>query len=175
MPKSQWIKANLMLFQGMTIHWPSESTSTTNQPRSRLSGYPLGYKRKKKWKSTPPPIMEAFPTTYKENQKKAIHWDTDGQQLMVDNGASASITAYLTDFITPTQPITARLKVSGDMLKKHTKEPSNGKSRSAKGSHIALHCQTPTLLPRLPPGSYVLNTWHKRLRIIIPYLWKQEK
>ena len=53
--------------------------------------------------------------TYKENQNKAIHWDSDGQQLMVDNGASASITPYLNDFITPLQPIKARLKVSEDI------------------------------------------------------------
>ena len=82
--------------------------TTTKAPRSRQSGYPLGYKRKTKWKRKPPPVIEAFPMTYKENQNKAVHWDSDGQQLMVDNGASASITPYLTDFISPPQPITAR-------------------------------------------------------------------
>ena len=54
--------------------------------------------------------MDAFPTTYKENQNKAVHWDTDGQNLMVDNGASASITPYLKDFITPPQPINSKVK-----------------------------------------------------------------
>ena len=61
----------------------------------------------------PPPIVEAFPTTDKENQNKAVHWDTDGQHLMVDNGASASITPYLTDFITPPQPINSKVKGIG--------------------------------------------------------------
>ena len=119
--------------------------------------------------------MEAFPTTYKENQNKAIHWDTDGQQLMVDNGASASITPYLTDFKTPPQAINSKVKGIGGHAQAMYKEPSNGKSRTTKGSHITLHCQTPTLSPQLPPGSYVLNTWHKLLRTIIPYLWEQEK
>ena len=113
MPKSQWIKAYLKLFQGTTIHWPSKWMSTTNGPRSRQSGYPLGYKRKTKWKSKPPPIIEAFPTTYKENQNEAIHWDSNGQQLIVDNGASASITPHLTDFISPLQPINSKVKGIG--------------------------------------------------------------
>ena len=113
MPKSQWIKAYLKLFQGATIHWPCKRRSTTYRPRSRRSGYPLGYKRKTKRKGTPPPIVEAFPTTYKENQNKAVHWDTDGQHLMVDNGASASITPYLTDFITPPRPINSKVKGIG--------------------------------------------------------------
>ena len=113
MPKSQWIKAYLKLFQGATIHWPCKRRSTTYRPRSRRSGYPLGYKRKTKRKGMPPPIVEAFPTTYKENQNKAVHWDTDGQHLMVDNGASASITPYLTDLITPPQPINSKVKGIG--------------------------------------------------------------
>ena len=46
--------------------------------------------------------------TNKEDETKAIQWDSDGQQLMVDNGASASITPYLTDFITPPQPINSK-------------------------------------------------------------------
>ena len=32
---------------------------------------------------------------------------------MVDNGASASITPYLTNFITPTQPINSKVKGIG--------------------------------------------------------------
>ena len=48
--------------------------------------------------------------TYKDNQNKAIHWDSNGQQLMVDNGASASITPYLTECITPPQPINSKVK-----------------------------------------------------------------
>ena len=110
MPKSQWIKAYLKLIQGPNIHWPSKRMTTTSRPRSRRSGYPLGYKRKMKSKSTPHTIVEAFPMTYKENQNKAIQWDTDGQQLMVDNGVSVSITPYLTDFITPPQPINSKVK-----------------------------------------------------------------
>ena len=110
MPKSQWIKAYLKLIQGPNIHWPSKRMTTTSRPRSRRSGYPLGYKRKMKRKSTPHTIVEAFPMTYKENQNKAIQWDTDGQQLMVDNGVSVSITPYLTDFITPPQPINSKVK-----------------------------------------------------------------
>ena len=51
--------------------------------------------------------------TYKENQNKAIPWDSDGQQLMVDNGALASITTYLTDLITPPQPINSKIKGIG--------------------------------------------------------------
>ena len=101
MPRSQWIKAYLKLFQGAAIHWPSQRMTKTPGPRSRQSGYLLGYKRKTKRKSKPPPMVEAFPTTYKENQSKAIQWDSDGQQLMVDNGASASITPHFVDFISP--------------------------------------------------------------------------
>ena len=55
-------------------------------------------------------MIEAFPTTTKEDQRKAIQWGSDGQQLMVDNGASASITPYLTDFIVPPQPINSKVK-----------------------------------------------------------------
>ena len=113
MPKSQWIKASLKLRQRITIHWPSKWTTTTSGPRSRQSGYPLGYKRKTKWKGKPPPIIEAFPTTYRENQNKAIQWDSYGQQLMVDNGASASITPHFTDFISPLQPINSKVKGIG--------------------------------------------------------------
>ena len=144
MPKSQWIKAYLKLIQGPNIHWLSRRMTTTSRPRSRRSRYPLGYKRKTKWKSTPPTIVEAFLTTYMENLNKAIHWDTDGQQLMVDNGASASITPYLTPLSHLHNPSTARSKVSGGMPKQRTREPSNGKSRTTKGSRIVSHCQTPT-------------------------------
>ena len=49
----------------------------------------------------------------KEDQTKAIHSDSDGQQLAVDNGASASITPYLTDFIVPPQPINSKVKGIG--------------------------------------------------------------
>ena len=49
----------------------------------------------------------------KEDQTKAIHWDSDGQQLMLDNEASASITPYLTDFIVPPQPINSKVKGIG--------------------------------------------------------------
>ena len=92
MHKSQWIKAYLKFCQGATIHWPSQRRTTTPGLGSRRSGYPLGYKHKTKRKNKPPPIVEAFPTHYNRKQLKAIHWDSDGQQLMVDNGASASIT-----------------------------------------------------------------------------------
>ena len=74
MPKSQWIKAYLKLFQGATIHWPSQCMTTTPGLRSRRSGYPLGYKRKTKRKNKPPPIVEAFAATYNGKQIKAIHW-----------------------------------------------------------------------------------------------------
>ena len=58
-------------------------------------------------------MIEAFPMMNKEDQTKAIHWDSDGQQLMVNNGASASITPYLTDFIEPPQPIYIKVKGIG--------------------------------------------------------------
>ena len=60
-----------------------------------------------------PIMIEVFLMTTKEDQRKAIHWDSDGQQLMVDNGSSASITPYLTDFIVPPQPINSRVKGIG--------------------------------------------------------------
>ena len=113
MPKSQWIKAYLKFCQGVTIHWPSQRRTTTPGLRSRRSGYPLGYKCKTKRKNKPPPIVEAFPTHYNGKQLKEIHWDSDGQQLMVENGASASITPHLTDFISPLKPINSKVKGIG--------------------------------------------------------------
>ena len=175
MPKSQWIKAYLKLFQDTTIHWPSKWMMTTNGPRSRQSGYPLGYKRKTKRKSKPPPIIEAFPTTYKENQNKAIHWDSDGQQLMVDNGASASITPYLTDFITPPQPINSKVKGIGGHAQATYKGTVQWKVQDDQGQSHHFTLPNSYSLPRLPPGSCVLNTWHKLPRTIIPYLWVPER
>ena len=114
MPKSRWIKAYLKLMQGAHIHWPCKRRATTTpRHRSRRSGYPLGYKRKPKRKNKPPPIVEAFPTTYNGKQIKAIHWDSNGQPFMVDNGASASITPHLTDFISPPKPINSKVKGIG--------------------------------------------------------------
>ena len=136
MPKSQWIKAYLKLLQDTTIPWPSKWTMTTKGPRSRISGYPLGYKRRTKRKSKPPPIIEAFPTTYKENQNNAIYWDSDGQQLMVDNGASASITPYLTDFITPPQPINSKVKGIGG----HAQATYKGTVTSFSTPKLLFHC-----------------------------------
>ena len=49
----------------------------------------------------------------KEDQTKAIHSDSEGQQLMIDNGASASITPYLTDFMLPLQPINSKVEGFG--------------------------------------------------------------
>ena len=57
--------------------------------------------------------MEAFPTTNTDKQINTIHWDSDGQPLMVDNGASASITPHLTDFISPPKPINSKVKGIG--------------------------------------------------------------
>ena len=113
MPKSQWIKAYLKVMQETPIPWLRLQLPSTPRARSRRSGYPLGYNRKTKRKSKPPPMVEAFPTTHKDNQNKAVHWDTDGQTLMVDNGASASITPYLKDFIAPPQPINSKVKGIG--------------------------------------------------------------
>ena len=113
MPKSQWIKAYLKFLRGAPIHWSRHSITTTTGQRSRRSGYPLGYKRKTKRKRKPTPLVEAFPTTYNDKQIKTIHWDSDGQPLMVDNGASASITPHLTDFISPPKPINSKVKGIG--------------------------------------------------------------
>ena len=153
MPKSQWIKAYLKLIQGPNIHWPSKRMTTTSRPRSRRSGYPLGYKRKTKKESTPPTIVEAFPTTYKENQNKAIQWDTDGQQLMVDNGASGSITLYLTDFITPPQPINSKVKGIGGHAQATYKGTVQWKIQDNQGQ---LHCFT-------LPNSYFIATAPSRI------------
>ena len=108
-----------------------------SRPRSRRSRYPLEYKRKAKWKSTPPPIVEAFPTSYIENQNKAIHWDTDGQQLMVDNGALTSITPYLADFITPQQPVNSKVKGIWGHAQSTYKGTGQWKIQDVKGSHLA--------------------------------------
>ena len=113
MPKSQWIKAYLKFIQGANIHWPRHSITTTTGQRSRRSGYPLGYKRQTKRKRKPPPMVEAFPTTNADKQIKTIQWDSDGQPLMVDNGASASITPHLADFISPPKPINSKVKGIG--------------------------------------------------------------
>ena len=130
--------------------------------------------RKTIWLSKPPPIIEAFPMTYKGN-KKTIQWDSDGPQLIVDNGASAYITPYLTDFISRPQPINTKIKGIRGMPKQRIKEPLNGKSRMTRASHITSPCQTLISLPRLSLGSYVLNTSHKLSRTIIPYLWVAER
>ena len=113
MPKSQWIKAYLKFIQGANIHWARHSITTTTVQRSRRSGYPLGYKRQTKRKRKPPPMVEAFPTTNADKQIKTIQWDSDGQPLMVDNGASASITPHLADFISPPKPINSKVKGIG--------------------------------------------------------------
>ena len=113
MSKSQWIKAYLKFIQGANIHWARHSITTTTGQRSRRSGYPLGYKRQIKRKRNPPPMVDAFPTTNTDKQIKTIHWDSDGQPLMVDNGASASITPHLTDFISPPKPINSKVKGIG--------------------------------------------------------------
>ena len=175
MPKSQWIKAYLKVLQDTTIHWPSKRTSTMMGPRSRRSGYPLGYKRKMKWKSKPPPIIEAFPTTYKENQNKAIHWDSNGQQLMVDNGASASITPYLTDFISPLQPINSKVLGIGGHAQATYKGTVQWKVQDDQGRSHRFTLPNSYFVARLPLGSCVLNTWHKLPKTITPYLWVLEK
>ena len=113
MPKSQWIKAYLKFIQGANIHWARHSITTTTGQRSRRSGYPLGYKRQTKRKRKPPPMVEAFPTTNADKQIKTIQWDSDGQPLMVNNGASASITPHLADFISPPKPINSKVKGIG--------------------------------------------------------------
>ena len=81
----------------------------------------------------PPPIVDAFPTAHKENQNKAVHWDTDGQNLMVDNGASASITPYFTDFITPPQPINSKVKGIGGHAQATYKETVQWKIQDDQG------------------------------------------
>ena len=58
-------------------------------------------------------MIDAFLMMTKEDQRKAIYWDSDGQQLMVDNGSSASITPYLTESIVPPQPINSKVKGTG--------------------------------------------------------------
>ena len=59
-------------------------------------------------------MIQAFPMTNNEEaNQKAILWDSNGQNLMVDNGASASITLYLTDFIQPPQAISSKVKGIG--------------------------------------------------------------
>ena len=59
-------------------------------------------------------MIQAFPVmSNNEVNQITILWDSDGQQLMVDNGASASITPYLTDFIQPPQAINHRVKAIG--------------------------------------------------------------
>ena len=59
-------------------------------------------------------MIQAFPLmNNNEVNRKAILWDSDGQQLMVDNGASASITPYLTDFIQSPQAINSKVKGIG--------------------------------------------------------------
>ena len=78
-------------------------------------------------------MIQAFPMMNNiEVNRKDILWVSDGQQLMVDNGASASITPYLTDFIQPPQAINSKVKGLEDMLKRHTKECYNGKSKMIK-------------------------------------------
>ena len=105
---------NCIILQGAHIHWPCiRRATTTPGHRSRRSGYPLGYKCKPKRKNKPPPIVEPFPTTYNGKQIKTIHWDSDGQPLMVDNRASASITPHLMDFISPPKPINSKVKGIG--------------------------------------------------------------
>ena len=44
-------------------------------------------------------------TREEEPKQKAVIWDSDRQQSMVDNGASVSITPYLSDFIQPPTPM----------------------------------------------------------------------
>ena len=56
-----------------------------------------------------PRMIQAFPMmNNNESNQKAILWDSNGQQLMVDNGASASATPYLTDSIKPPQAINSK-------------------------------------------------------------------
>ena len=122
-----------------------------------------------------PITIETFPMMTKEDQRKAIHWDSDGQQLMVDNGASASITPYLTGFIVPPQPINSKVKELEDMPKQHIRAQYNGRSKMTKGSRTVSHCQTPISLLQPHQGFYVLNTWLKLPKTIILYCWAQER
>ena len=175
MPKSQWIKAYLKLIQGANIHWPSKQRSTTYRPRSRRSGYPLGYKRKTKRKGTPPLTVEAFPTTYEENQNKSVHWDTDGQNLMVDSGASASITPYLTDFITPPQPINSKVKGIGGHAQATYKGTVQWKIQDDQGQTHRFTLPNSYFVATAP--SRILCPQHlaQTAKTITPYLWAQEK
>ena len=69
---------------------------------------------KTKTRGKVPRMIQVFPmTNNNETNQKAILWDSDGQQLMVDNGASASITPYLTNFIQHPQAIDSKVKGIG--------------------------------------------------------------
>ena len=89
----------------------------------------------------------------KEDQTKAIHWDSNGQQLMVDNGASASITPYLTDFIAPPQPVNSKVKGFGGHAQAMYKGTVQWKVQDDQGQS---HCFT-------LPNSYFIASAPSRI------------
>ena len=86
-------------------------------------------------------------------ERHPAQWDMDGQQLLVDNGASTSITPYITDFQQPPMPIQSKVKGIGGHAQAMYKGTVQWKVQDHKG-----HLHRFTL-----PNTYYMSTAPARI------------
>ncbi|KAL7561622.1 hypothetical protein ACA910_001490 [Epithemia clementina (nom. ined.)] len=112
-PKSNWLKSFANAVEGAITY--GQKYLPTTRRRSK-SGYPLGYRRKRRLKSivfrsswcatAPTDKSDQTPT----NATTKCSMDSDSVELTIDNCCSTSITNSIKDFVSPPKAIKGRVR-----------------------------------------------------------------